>query len=342
MKNNFIFPLCAVFALIITSAIFTGCRPQSAVSVPVPTRTLHLGNPAPAGTAFDILAHRIKEYVETRSNGRYNILVYPDATLGHQEMIIQAMVAGTVDLAIVNSATITQFAEELGVLDLPFLFSDWDEVLKFLHSDIIGEIYSISDAAGLSTLAFMPRGFRHTINNRNPITVPSDFEDLRIRVLGTPVFIDTFTALGANPQGIPWEGTFAALQEGRVEGKENTIVTINDYNFYEIQRYLSKTGHFFAFAGIIASPVMLNSIPPEDEELIRRAAFDAAISVGAEQREAENEALENLRRNGMSVNDIPDKQPFIDMMAPVYDSFFSAHANLSYNAIRSAINGSAP
>ena len=337
MKNNFIFPLCAVFALIITSAISTGCRPQSAVSVPVPTRTLHLGNPAPAGTAFDILAHRIKEYVETRSNGRYNILVYPDATLGHQEMIIQAMVAGTVDLAIVNSAAITQFAEELGVLDLPFLFSDWDEVLKFLHSDIIGEIYSISDAAGISTLAFMPRGFRHTINNRGPITVPSDFADLRIRVLRTPVFMDTFTALGANPQGIPWEGTFAALQEGRVEGKENTIVTINDYNFHEIQRYLSMTGHFFAFAGIIASPIMLSSIPAEDEELIRRAVFDAALSLGVEQLADENVALANLQTNGMQINEIPDKQPFIDMMEPVYNNFFRTHSRKYYDMIRNAI-----
>ena len=342
MKNRLVSLIIAVTLLTAASAALAGCMQRSAVVVPVQTRTLHLGHPAGSGTALDILANRIKEYVETRSDGRYNVLVYPDATLGHQQMQIEAMIAGTVDIGIVTSTAMADFASDLGVLDLPFLFSEWDEVNRFLHSEAIGDIYAISDNVGISTLAFMPRGFRHVTSNLGPINEPSDFDGMSIRVLGTPVFIDTFSALGATPEGIPWEQTLAAVASGLVDGKENTIVTLNDYRLYQLQRYLSLTGHFFAFAAVMASPITLSSIPSEDVELIRRAAFDAAISVGAEQREAENEALENLRRNGMSVNDIPDKQPFIDMMAPVYDSFFSAHANLSYNAIRSAINGSAP
>jgi len=337
MKNRIVFLILAVTVLFTITASLAGCTPLSAVDVPVDTRTLHLGHPAPAGTAFDSLAHRIKEYVETRSDGRYNVLIYSDATLGHQDMLIEAMIAGTVDLAIVNSAVLASYAGDLGVLDLPFLFSDWDEVNAFLHSEAVNEIYATTDDAGVSTLAFMPRGFRHVINNRGPIYEPSDFRDLTIRVMQNEVFIETFTALGAEPVIIPWEETIEAIAEERVCGKENTIVTINDYAFYRYQRYLSLTGHFFAFAVVMASPITLDSIPADDQELIRRAAFDAALSVGEEQLAVEFEALENLRINGMQVNDVPDKQPFIEMMQPVYDSFFETHNREYYDLIRSAI-----
>ena len=337
MRNRpTIITLFSVFVIIILVAL-TGCTPRSAVTVPVETRTLHLGHIAPAGTAFDLLAHRIKDYVETESDGRYNVLIYSDATLGHQDMLIDSMMTGTVDIAIVNNAVLAGYVSNLGVLDLPFLFSDWDEVNEFLHSDIIEEIYAITDVVGISTLAFMPRGFRHVINNIRPIYTPSDFHNLSIRVMDNDVFIDTFNALGANPVSIPWEDTLRAVAEGRVDGKENTIITINDYSYYEIQRYLSLTGHFFAFAVVMASPITLNTMPLEDQDIIRRAAFNAALSVGAEQLAAEYDALENLRRNGMQVNDIPDKQPFIDMMQSVYDSFFETHDREYYEMIRNAI-----
>ena len=337
MKTRIAVILLVATILMVAFATLEACAPRRDVTVPDLTRTLHLGHPASAGTAFDVLANRIKEYVETRSNGRYTVLVYTDATLGHQDMMVEAMIAGTVDMALVNSAVISNYAGDLAVLDLPFLFSDWDEVEKFLHSDIMGEFYAITDAAGVATLALMPRGFRHVINNRGPIYDPSDFEDLSIRVLNTQVFIDTFTALGAKPEGIPWEDTYAAIQDGLVEGKENTIVTINDYGFYRIQKYLSLTGHFFSFAAVMASPITMDSIPADDQTLIRQAAFDAAMSVGAEQLADEIDALENLRRNGMLINEITDKQPFIDMMEPVYESFFRTHDSRYYELIISAI-----
>ena len=337
MKKYLVFPFYLVLGLMVVFATLTGCRPRSTVSVPVHSRTLHLGHLAAAGTTFDILAHRIKEYVETRSNGRYNILIYSGGTLGSHRMLVESMIAGTVDMAIVTSPDLSNYADDLGVLDLPFLFSDWDEVFRFLHSDIINEFYAITDEAGISTLAFMPRGFRHATNNRGPITRPSDFNNMNIRVVGNVTYIDTFTALGATPHAIPWEQTYAALQEGRVEAHENTIITINENHIYEVQNYLSKTGHFFAFAAVVASPITLNSIPASDQELIRKAVFDAALNLSTEQLAAENAALVDLQNNGMLINEIPDRQPFIDMMESVYENFFMSHSRKYYDLLRNAI-----
>lgn len=337
MKKCFTFPFYVVFALLVLSLIFTGCKPRSTVSIPIKSRTLYLGHLAPDGTAFDILAHKIKEYVETRSNGRYIILIYSGGTLGSHQMLIESMISGTVDMAVVTNPDISNYAEDLGVLDLPFLFSDWDEVSKFLHSDIINEFYAISERVGISTLAFMPRGFRHATNNKSPITVPSDFHNMKIRVVGNPTYMDTFSALGAKPQPMPWEEVYNALQTGSVDGHENTIVTVNDYNIYEVQKYLSKTGHFFAFATVIASPIMLGSIPEDDRDLIRKAAFDAALDLGEEQLAAEKEAAKNLLANGMLINEIPNKQPFIDKMESVYEHFFKIHNRKYYDLLKNAI-----
>jgi len=329
--------ICIFFALVLISLVCGGCKPKSAVSVSVYSRTLHLGHLAPAGTAYDILAHKISEYVETRSNGRYKILVYPAGSLGTNQMLIESMIAGTVDMAIVTASDMSNYARALEVQDLPFLFSDWDEVFKFLKSDFINELYALTEPAGICTLAFMPRGFRHATNNKGPITKPSDFEDMKLRVLGNMIYIDTFTALGAVLEPMPWEQVYAAINEGKVEGQENTIATIKDYKIYEVQKYLSKTGHFFAFAAVTASPVLFSALPAEDRELLRRAIVDAALDVGAEQYADEEAAAEILKDNGMLVNEIPDKQPFVEKMNSVYEKFFLNHDRRYFDGIKNAI-----
>jgi len=329
--------ICVFIALAVMPIIITGCKPKSVAAIPVYSRTLHLGHLAPVGTAYDILAHKISEYVETRSNGRYRVQIYPGGSLGNHQMLIESMIAGTVDLSIVTASDMSNFARDLEVQDLPFLFSDWDEVFKFLKSDFINEFYQLTDSSGIYTLAFMPRGFRHATNNKGPINKPSDFQGMKLRVLGNAIYIDTFTALGAALTPMPWEQVYAALQEGRVEGQENTIATIKDYKIYEVQKYLSKTGHLFAFAAVGASPVMFNAIPIDDRALIRKAVIDAALDVGAEQLADEKEMEAALRSHGMLVNEIADKQPFVDRMNSVYDQFFLTHDRKYFDGIKNAV-----
>ena len=121
-----------------------------------------------------------------------------------------------------------------------------------------------------------------------------------------------------------------------MDGHENTIITVNDYRISEVQKYLSKTGHIFAFAAIIASPIILNTLPAEDQELIRQAAVDASLIVGLEQLENENQAAESLISQGMLINEVPEKQPFIDRVTPVYEDFFRTHDRRYYEGIRAA------
>jgi tripartite ATP-independent transporter DctP family solute receptor len=335
MKKVFYLILCMLVAMFAVSSVFAGGGSQPAGSGG--TRTFRLGHQAPAGTAYDNLAVKFKEYVETRSNGRYKIEIYNGATLGNDRVLTESIIAGTVDLAILTASDMGNFAKELEVQDLPFLFTSWDEVTKFLKSGFAPEFYAITDSAGISTLSFMPRGFRHATNNKGPITKPADFQGMKLRVVDSAIYVSTFAALGANPQAMAWGEVYTALQQGTVDGHENTIVTINDYKINEVQKYLSKTGHIFAFAATVMNPALLNSLPAEDQKLIRQAAIDSALDVGAEQLKTENEIAASLQSKGMQFNEVPDKQPFVDKMGPVYDNFFKSHNRKYFDGIKAAI-----
>ena len=331
MKKSIILLMCAIFTL---AVVLTGCSKSQGGGQGA--RTFRLGHQAAAGTAYDILAYKFKEYVETRSNGRYKIEVYSGGTLGNDRVLIESIQAGTLDLSIVTASDMSNFARELEVQDLPFLFSSWDEVFNFLKSDFVNEFYAITDSSNITTMAFMPRGFRHATNNKGPINSPADFQGMKLRVVDSAIYVETFAALGANPQAMAWGEVYTALQQGTVDGHENTIVTTNDYRIYEVQKFMSKTGHIFAFAAVCASPTILNGLSAEDQELIRKAAVDAALEIGAEQLATENEAAVKLQAAGMQMNEVPNKQPFIDMVTPVYEKFFTTHDRRYYDGIRAA------
>jgi tripartite ATP-independent transporter DctP family solute receptor len=331
MKRSIILLLCAVF-LLIGSAVYAGAGSQSDGG----TRTFRLGHIAAAGTAYDILAAKFKEYVETRSNGRFKIDVYSGAQLGNDRVLAESIQAGTVDLAVLTSSDMGNFARELEVQDLPFLFESWDQVFKFLDSSFVQQFYSITDASGIKTLAFMPRGFRHATNNKGPITSPAGFQGMKFRVVDSPIYAETFRALGANPQAMAWGEVYTALQQGTVDGHENTLVTVNDYRIYEVQKYLSKTGHVFAFAAIVVAPSLYQGLSAADQDLIAKAARDAAKEIGSVQLETENNAAANCQANGMQINEVPDKKPFVDRMTPVYDGFFKNHDRKWFDGIKAA------
>lgn len=299
-------------------------------------KVLKLGHQAPAGTAYDDLAQTFKKYVEERSEGRFKVEIYNGGSLGGDRELMEALQVGNVEFNILTASDMGMFAKEMEVQDLPYLFNDWTEVFKFLDSDAAKQLYALSDPVGITTLAFMPRGFRHTTNNKKPLNTPSDLKGLKIRVAESSIYVDSFEAFGASPQSMAWGEVFTALQQGTVDGHENTIVTIRDYKIAEVQKYLSETGHMFGFAAITTNPKFLAELPAADQEIIRKAAIDAGKDIGAVQQANELKATEELKKVGMAFNAV-DKKAFSDLLKPVYDKYFQNHDKKYYDAIKEAI-----
>ncbi|HBH13075.1 MAG: TRAP dicarboxylate transporter, DctP subunit [Clostridiales bacterium 38_11] len=340
MKRKRILLISLVLALsLFVSACSNGNESESSATTESSSsdvKVLKLGHQAPAGTVYDDLAVAFKENIESRTDGRFEIDIYNGGQLGGDRELMEAIQVGNVEFNILTASDMGMFVPEMEAQDLPYLFEDWDQVFKFLKSDAALDFYALSDEANIKTLSFMPRGFRHVTNNVGPINTPADILGKKMRVAESAIYVDTFKAFGANALALAWGEVFTALQQGTIDGHENTIVTIRDYKIYEVQDYLSLTGHMFAFGAITVNPAFFEGLSPEDQEIFQQAATDAAIDIGVLQQEAEVSATEELKAAGMQFNEV-DKEAFMALIQPVYDKYFENHDKQYYDAIKAAV-----
>lgn len=312
----------------------TPAAPAQSDPAPTEAKILKLGHIAAPNTAYDNFANEFKRQIEEKSNGRYVIDVYPAGQLGVDRELMESLQIGNVDFTIITASDINQFIPEMAVQDLPFLFMSWDHVFKFLESDSAKEFASLTDSAGMKTLGIMPRGFRHVTSNVAPIKTPADLKGLKIRVAESEIYIDTFKNLGANAQAMAWGEVFTALQQGTVDAHENTVITTRDYKINEVQKYMSETGHFFAFGMLQMNSDLFNSMSPEDKKMFTETGYEVAAKLGKEQQANEAAAKKELESLGMAFNEVEDKQAFVDLVQPVYDKFLKENDSKFIDAIK--------
>lgn len=298
------------------------------------TQVLKLGHIANPDTAYDNWANEFASQIEEKTEGRYKIEVYPAGQLGVDRELMESLQIGNVDMTIITASDINQFVPDFSVQDLPYLFVSWDHVEAFLASDTATEMYTLTDSVGMTTLAFMPRGFRNVTTNVKPIHGPDDLTNLKIRVAESEIYISTFKALGANAQAMAFAEVFTALQQGTIDAQENTTVSNRDYKFYEVQQYMSKTQHFFAFAAMQMNPDLLNGMSEEDQQIFRETATETALTLGQEQKSDEQAAEDEMVAAGLEVNEIDDPAAFQAKLQGVYDEYFKTHDKKYFDAIQ--------
>lgn len=296
-------------------------------------KVLKLGHMMPLVSVEQSCALKFKELVETRSNGRLKIEIYPAGQLGRDKDILEALQFGTLDLGVITTSPQTNFAKEIGVLDVPYLFRDWDHVGKLMHADFYDSLLSSTEKAMFYNFCLLPRGFRNVTNNTRPIVEPSDLNGLKIRVIESPVFVDTFKALGASPQAMSWGEVFTALQQGAIDGQENAMITIYDEHVYEVQKYVSNTRHIFAFASLCGSKMLFDGYPKEDQDLIRQAAKDTADLMTGVVRADVKKVEDKLVAKGMKVNDV-DADAFRSVIKPVQEKIAKDYSEDFFNKIK--------
>ena len=272
--------------------------------------------------SFQLAAEKFKEIVEEKTNGAYQIEIYPDGKLGDEATLLESMAADELELGIVTSGPFVNFAPEMGVLDMPFLFSGNEEAHKVLDGEVGQELLATVENANLKGLAYAERGFRNVTNSVKPITTVADMQGLKLRVMENEVYQKTFAALGANASPMAWQETLTALQNGAIEGQENPINVICSYKLWESnQKYATLTRHSYSTAIITMSLAKFNELPEDVQTIFKDAAQEAAVY----ERDwtAENEAaqLQLMKDNGMEVVEEPDLDSFREAAQSVYDEY---------------------
>jgi TRAP-type transport system periplasmic protein len=253
--------------------------------------------------------------------------------LGSENAVLAATQNGAVDLTVISGGVVSSVVPELGVFDIPFLFRDAAHAKAVAQGPVGAAIAAKFADKGLTLLALGEQGFRNVTNSKHPIRTPDDLKGLKIRVIPNLVYLMTFKALGAEAVPMEFPLVYAALKDGRLDGQENPVPTIASSRFYEVQKYITLTGHFFAPVAFIANRAMFEQLDPSDQ-----AVLIAAAKAGAEatwQAQLDAPELEQLRGGGMDIIEKVDRQPFVDAVKPLEGEFEKRFGKDLLAAIRS-------
>jgi tripartite ATP-independent transporter DctP family solute receptor len=205
--------------------------------------------------------------------------VFPRGQLGDEKDMIEQVRLGAIGIASVSAAALSSFAPSVGVLDIPFLLRDQDHHPWVVADGPIGRrlAQQIEKESGLVVLDWWSAGMRHVFTRAMPVRSVEDLNGLKIRVIGSSVYIDTFNAMGAKSTPMPYGEVYTALATGTVDGAENDTTGYRNMKFYEQAPNLSLTGHFFLFKVVVASPRFLARLSPAQREALMQAMREATV-----------------------------------------------------------------
>lgn len=288
------------------------------------TYTIRLAHLVPEEQSSHVAAVDFKEKLESESDGRITVELYPNGQLyGSDREAIEAVQLGNIEMTIPAVAAMASFNEKFQVFDLPFLFNNNEAAYKALDGELGQELMADLESNGLKGLVFGENGFRHVSNNEGPIETPEDMEGLKMRTLESPLHTDTFNAFGANASPFAFGELYTALQQGTYDAMDCPISLYYTNKFYEVQDYLTLTGHVYAATSLLMNDDFYNDLPEDLQELLTEASEEFREQQRELAQQQDTEFMEQLEAEGMQINDLTDEQrdAFREAAAPVYEKY---------------------
>ena len=271
--------------------------------------TIRLGLVTTPGTAQHVCAEKFKELVAQRSKGELEVKIFHSGSLGSETDILQQVQMGAVDMAIITLGPFDTFVPEVKVVSFPFLFKNFEQVDAVLDGPVGREVLDSLKRAGFKGLCFSENGFRNLTNGTRPVRTADDAHGLKIRVMESALHKELWKTLGANPTPMAWP-IYTELQQGAIDGQENPLSVIWTYKLFEVQKYLSLTGHVYSAHVDIAGLGWWNSLPADRRDLLAGAMHHAAKYQRAWNRDNVSGFLKKLKAAGMQVEENPDLDSF--------------------------------
>jgi len=311
--------LCAAAALGMTPAHAQHYKSEYKLSIVV-------GTTFPWGQGAEIWSNLVRE----RTEGRINIKIYPGTSLvqGDQTREFTAIRQGVIDMAVGSTINWSPQIKQLNLFSLPFLQPDFRSVDALVQGEVGADLSKLIEKAGVVPLAWGENGYRQLSNSRQPITSPADMKGMKLRVVGSPLYIDTFTALGANPTQMSWADAQPALASGAVDGQENPLSIYTGSKLYTVgQKYLTLWNYVADPLIFVVNRDVWNSWTEKDREIVRQSALDAAkqeIVIARKGVTPEDPSLlKEIESHGVTVTTLtPEQQAaFAQATKPVYDKW---------------------
>jgi tripartite ATP-independent transporter DctP family solute receptor len=260
------------------------------------------------------------ELLEAKLPGKYQVQVFANAQLGDDVRATEAVRMGTLEMVTTSASPLTGLVPEFNVFDLPFIVPSESAADAIFDGPVGARLAAALEPKGLKLLAYYENGFRQLTNSAREVRTPADLRGLKIRTMQNPIHLETFRAMGANPTPMPFSEVFTALQQRTIDGQENPIPTIWLSKFYEVQRFVTLTGHVYGPHIMLISKRLWDTFPAADQKAILEAAQESAVFQRALNRKMNRDFVDNLRRAGITVTALTPEQrkAFQDAVAPVY------------------------
>lgn len=281
--------------------------------------TIRLGHVLPETHSWHVAATGFAEEVAEKTDGRVTVEVFPSGQLGNEKEVIEGLQFGAVQAGVIGSGSFQFLDPKIGIIEMPYAWESREQAFSALDGDLGGALADLLDDKGVVVLAWWETGFRNITNNVRPIAKPEDLDGLKIRVTPDKVRLATFEMLGAEPAPLAFGELYSALQQGVFDAQENPLSIIYSSSFFEVQKYVSMTGHIWGAASLVVSKAVWDKISEEDQAVLREAAQSWAVKQREMTAEAEADLQAKLEEKGMSFNTV-DKAAFIEAVAPIWES----------------------
>ncbi len=290
--------------------------------------SLVLGPAFPWGKGGELWANKVRE----RTNGRINIKLYPGVSLiqGDQTREFSALRQGVIDMAVGSTINWSPQVKQLNLFSLPFLMPDYAAIDALTQGEVGKDIFATLDKAGVVPLAWGENGYREITNSKRPVKSPEDVKGMKIRVVGSPIFSDMFSAMGANPTQMSWADAQPALASGAVDGQENPLFLFTVLKMHTVgQKFVTTWGYVADPLVFVVNKEIWASWSKADQDIVRQAALDAGKQEIAIARkglvEADKPLLKDIAAMGVTVTQLTpqEREAFVKATRPVYTKWTS-------------------
>ena len=272
----------------------------------------------PKGIAASLLEQRVNDEM----NGTMCMVVYPNSTLYDDNKVLEAMLQGDVQLAAPSLSKFEKFTKQFRLFDLPFMFKNIDAVDAFQASDNGQAMLDSMQRRGLQGLGYWHNGMKQMSANK-PLLMPEDANGLKFRVQSSDVLVAQMEAIGGSPQKMAFSEVYGALQQGVVDGQENTWSNIYGRKFFEVQDGVTETNHGALDYLVVASVDWLDSLDAEVRDQFLTIMSEVTDARNSESTKVNNEAKEAIIAAGGTVRQLTpeQRQAWVDAMKPVWEQF---------------------
>ncbi|MGE8943956.1 TRAP transporter substrate-binding protein [Leptospira interrogans] len=284
--------------------------------------TLRLGHDQVTGHTYHSTAQHFAKRLSEESGGEITVRIFPGAQLGTETSMLDGLKSGNIDMSVSTTANASSFVKKYGILSVSYLFADENHFQRALNDP---EFLKLFDAMtdeikpGFRRVGLITPGARHYYSNKGPVASIADLQQIKMRVMASPVESKVWGALGTSPLAIPFGDLYTGMQTGLIQSAENSPGSYGLNKHYEVAQYFSLTGHQWPISGIFMSDITWNKLSDKHKAAVMKVAGEISTFAVKDAVESDAKVLKDMQeKNGVKVNKV-DTAPFVEKLSVLQD-----------------------